>query len=255
MATGNAFPSLEPSVAGGNRTVASPTTSHSGPVNGNGVGASANYVAPLPVGHQQDLNYLFAQIQELGGILRSNREKVNDITRTAEEVARRANGSLNENEGNQDEARMRELELELARANRLIDIYKHEQLENTNLIATYEDAMGRATEQIRNYCGDMEARFLAQQRHYNQLLQQEKDEHLQSRMDRDYWHQQTLKVSEMIRNALRYRTEEWTEEYRIISGLQSEVRCLRRCLGMEAEKPDEETGYPYLSQLPLNDQA
>lgn len=56
-------------------------------MNGNGVGASASYMAPLPVGHQQDLNYLYTQIQELSAILRSNREKVNVITRAAEEVA------------------------------------------------------------------------------------------------------------------------------------------------------------------------
>ena len=153
------------------------------------------------------------------------------------------------------EARIRELERELAKANHVISLYKHEQTENTNLIAMYEDAMGTATEQIRNYCGDIEGRFLAQRRHYNNLLQQEKDEHLQSRLDRDHWHAQTLKVCEMIRTAYRLRTDEWCEEYKIISGLQSEVRCLRRCLGMEAEKPEQETGWPYLKDLPLNDQA
>lgn len=88
MASNNAFPPLDTSVGGGGRNLASPTPSHTGgAVNGNGVGASANYMATLPVGHQQDLNYLYAQIQELGGILRSNRDKVNVVTRTAEEVA------------------------------------------------------------------------------------------------------------------------------------------------------------------------
>lgn len=153
------------------------------------------------------------------------------------------------------EARVRRLEQDLAKANRLIDLYKHEQKENTGLIAMYEDGMGTATEQIRNYCGDMEGRFLTQRRHYNNLLQQEKDEHLQSRLDRDHWHAQTLKVCEMIRTAHRLRTDEWCEEYRVISGLQAEVRCYRRILGMEPEKPEDETGWPYLKDLPLNDQA
>jgi septal ring factor EnvC (AmiA/AmiB activator) len=152
------------------------------------------------------------------------------------------------------EGRIRDLERDLAKANHLIELYKHEQKENTNLIAMYEDGMGTATEQIRNYCGDIEGRFLAQRRHYNNLLQQEKDEHLESRLDRDHWHAQTLRVCEMIRTAYRLRTDEWGEEYPIISGLQSEVRCYRRVLGMEAEKPEEETGWPYLKDLPLNDQ-
>lgn len=71
----------------------SPTASNAGAVNGNGAGVAANYMSPLPVGHQQDLNFLYGQIQELSEILRANREKVNVITRTAEEVAKRQNGA------------------------------------------------------------------------------------------------------------------------------------------------------------------
>ncbi len=68
----------------------SPASSHAGAsagqMNGNSI-AGTGYMPPLPAGHQQDLNYLYSQIQELSGILRSNREKVNGITKTAEEVA------------------------------------------------------------------------------------------------------------------------------------------------------------------------
>lgn len=88
MAGNNAFPPLDTQMGAANRGGASPTASAVGSsLNGNGAGPAANYMAPLPVGHQQDLNFLYAQIQELGSILRSNREKVNVITRTAEEVA------------------------------------------------------------------------------------------------------------------------------------------------------------------------
>lgn len=152
-------------------------------------------------------------------------------------------------------ARIHELEHELAKKDHIISLYKHEQTENTKLIAEYEDAMGTATEQIRNYCGDNETRYLGQRRHYNNLLQKEKDDHLDSRLDRDYWFAQTLKVCEMIRTAYRLRCEEWNDEYSIIVGLQTEVRVLRRVIGMDAEKPEEETGWPYLKDAPFNDQA
>lgn len=195
--------------------------------------------------------------------------------RDADHLKKRTNGSIPDSDGSHEgdsellvvriyfssanhpglEARVRELERELAKSNHIISLYKHEQTENTNLIAMYEDALGTATEQIRNYCTDVESRFLAQRKHYNNLLQQEKDEHLQSRLDRDHWQAQTLKVSEMIRTASRLRTDEWAEEYSIISGLQSEVRCLRRCLGMEPEKAENETGWSYLKEMPLTDQA
>ena len=153
------------------------------------------------------------------------------------------------------EARIRELERELAKANKLIDLYKHEQKENTSLVGQYEHGLWQVTDQIRDYATNNEDRFLAQKRHYNELLQQEKNEHLQMRLDREHWHAQTIRVCEMIRTAYRLRVDEWCDEYRVVVGLQSEVRCLRRCLGMEAEKPEEETGYPYLKDAPFDDQA
>ncbi|KAK6369364.1 uncharacterized protein PV06_08564 [Exophiala oligosperma] len=264
--TSNAFPPLDTTNMGGaggqvrNNNMSPTTSGHAGSsaANGNGAGgAASNYMATLPVGHQQDLNYLYNQIQELGAILRSNREQVNTITRTAEEVANRTNptgddgGEIPEAE----RAKMRQVQRELAKAKHLVELYKHEQKENTNLIAMYEDALGTATEQIRNYCSGMEARFLEQRRHYNDLLQQEKDDHLRSRLDRDHWFAQTLKVCEMIRTAYRLRTDEWGEEYAIISGLQAQVRCYRRILGWEPEELQEEIGWPYLKDLPLHDKS
>lgn len=80
----NAFPPLDNSVNSGGR---SPTSGPGPQVNGNGGNYSNSYIPPLPVGHQQDLNFLYQQIQELSGILQSNREKVNDVTKSAEEVA------------------------------------------------------------------------------------------------------------------------------------------------------------------------
>lgn len=153
------------------------------------------------------------------------------------------------------EARIRELERDLTKANKMIDLYKHEQKENTSLIGQYEQGLWQATEQIRDYSGKNEDRFLAQKKHYNGLLQQEKDEHHQTRLERDHWQAQTLRVCDMIRKAYRLRVDEWCDEYRVIVGLQSEVRCYRRCMGMDSEKPEEETGWPYIKDAPFDDQA
>lgn len=80
----NAFPPLENSMNSPSR---SPTSSPASQVNGNGGAHASSYMPPLPVGHQQDLAFLYQQIQELSSILQSNRERVNDVTRSAEEVA------------------------------------------------------------------------------------------------------------------------------------------------------------------------
>ncbi|ERF73868.1 hypothetical protein EPUS_05880 [Endocarpon pusillum Z07020] len=218
---------------------------------------SSSIMAPLPIGHQQDLNFLYRQMQELGEILKSNREKVNGITQAAEEVMNRtsANGSeqaTREMNGDGGASQIRKLEMQLLKANRAIELLKSEQSNNTELIGKYEDALGTSTEQIRNYCTENNMNYLAQRRHYNNLLQAEKDEHLQSRLDRDYWHAQTLKVCEMLRTAYRLRTDEWGEELKIVSGLQNEVRVLRKALGMDVEKAEDETGWPYLKDAPLH---
>lgn len=53
------------------------------PSNGNSAG---NYTSPLPAGHQQDLNYLYNQIQELSALLKANREKTAELAKVAQEV-------------------------------------------------------------------------------------------------------------------------------------------------------------------------
>jgi len=82
----NAFPPLENAM----NTPRSPASGPGSQVNGNGAGYPNNYIPPLPVGHQQDLTFLYQQIQELSGILQSNRDRVNDVTKSAEEIAVRS---------------------------------------------------------------------------------------------------------------------------------------------------------------------
>ncbi|RMD44553.1 hypothetical protein DV735_g576, partial [Chaetothyriales sp. CBS 134920] len=210
-------------------------------------------------GHQQDLIYLYDKIQELSKLLASNREKVRELTKKAEEAGRRAlaNGSHPETDGEgsvqTEGARILELERELKQRDYLIEAYKHEQRENTGLIGLYEQTVGTMTEQIRHYCLGIEQRFLDQQKHYNNLLQLEKDDHLKSRLERDEYFAQTLKLSGQIRHAHRLRTDEWCDEFRVIAALQTQVRCLRRVVGWDAEKPEEEAGWEYLRECPLND--
>jgi len=79
----NAFPPLDNSM----NPPRSPASGPGSQVNGNGASYANKYIPPLPVGHQQDLTFLYQQIQELSGILQSNRERVNDVTKSAEEVA------------------------------------------------------------------------------------------------------------------------------------------------------------------------
>lgn len=118
------------------------------------------------------------------------------------------------------------------------------------LIGEYEVAVGMMTEQIRSYCCNINDRFLAQKKHYNKLLQDERDAHLQSRLERDEWHAKTLRCCEMIRTAYKLRCEEEELPIRVVAGLQSEVRALRNAIGLEQEKPEEEYGWEILKHVP-----
>jgi hypothetical protein len=146
-------------------------------------------------------------------------------------------------------ARIAELERALARERRTVEALEREQIENTSLIGEFETSMGIMVEQIRNYCQNNNMYFLAQKKEYNGVLQAERDAHLSSRLDRDHWHAQTMRLAEMLRTAYRLRCEEDQAPTRIIQALQSEVRALRSAIGLEAEKPEEETGYDFLKDL------
>lgn len=148
--------------------------------------------------------------------------------------------------------RIRDLEHELAKEKQKTAILRSEQTENSKLIGEYEEAVGKMVEQIRNYCTEDKLRYLAQARQYNNLLQKEKDEHLQSRLERDDWHDKAQRFSGMIRHAYRLRVDEEYDHIKAISGLQCEVRALRNALGLERENPEEESGWEYLKDTPLS---
>lgn len=66
---------------------ASPASSVAGSyTNANGAVNGVNYTSPLPAGHQQDLNYLYEQIQELSNLLKLNRARTAELTKRAEQA-------------------------------------------------------------------------------------------------------------------------------------------------------------------------
>ena len=97
---------------------------------------------------------------------------------------------------------------------------------------------------------DMERFGMA--RDYNKALQEEKDAHLETRLERDRWYVEALKRIEQLRTAYRLRCEEEdgiNGPTYLIAGLQNEVRGYRNALGMPVEKFEEEFGYPWLKHV------
>ncbi|KAJ5729045.1 uncharacterized protein N7483_003553 [Penicillium malachiteum] len=240
-----------PNMGNVSRPSMSPALSHPvNQVNGGGMPVM-NGNGPMNAGHQMDLHHLYDMVLELSDVLKNNREVTKNIVASAEEVMKHgssegASAAMQQVNGEITASRISELERALAKEKRLVEDYKREQLENTKLIGEYETAVGTMVEQIRNYCQNNNMHFLYQKSHYNNLLQAERDAHLESRLDRDYWHNQTMRCAEMIRTAYRLRSEEEELPIRIVAGLQNEVRAYRNALGMEPEKPEEEYGWEIL---------
>ncbi|PYH48437.1 uncharacterized protein BP01DRAFT_389061 [Aspergillus saccharolyticus JOP 1030-1] len=244
-----------PNMSNAPRQSMSPAMSHApGQVNGAGM-PGMNGGMPINAGQQMDLHHLYDMVLELSEVLKNNRETTKSIVNSAEEIMKRSaaegvSPNIQQVNGELSAARIAELERALAKEKRLTEILRNEQVENTKLIGEYEAAVGVMVEQIRNYCQNNNLHYLAQKRHYNNLLQAERDSHLESRLDRDYWHAQTMKCAEMIRTAYRLRCEEEETPIRIVAGLQNEVRAYRNALGMEPEKPEEEYGWEILKDVP-----
>ena len=253
--------------------------------NVNGNGAAMNGL-PMIAGQQMDVNYLFQKVSELSEILRQNRERTQGIVAGAEELAVRCSALASRKANDLTQAhrlelqpmaplhpykklmlksavccplfkytshiiiflasRIADLERRLANEQNKVRVLIQEQKENTTLIGEWEHEVGRLVEKVREHTFDNKAELHAQARHYNNLLQEEKDAHLQARQDKDEWHAKFMRSAAMMREAYRLRSEEEEAPLRVVGGLQNEVRALRSALGMEAEKPEEEFGWDIL---------
>ncbi|KAL9121061.1 MAG: hypothetical protein Q9187_002389 [Circinaria calcarea] len=270
--------STNQNLSNGNAQRQAPTAMSQQQVNNNGttngVGGAMNgmgVVIPTPAGQQMDVNLVFQKLVELSEVLKDNREKTQGIIAGAEELAtytedfadwaldkkraaaKGASPSLQEADqeiaGRQIAARIADLTLQLSREKQKTRILLREQRENTKLIGEYETEVGNIVEMIRNYSYSVNMEKVRISRNYNQLLQDEKDQHLVTRLEKDDWHAKFMRSVEMLRTAYRLRCEEDEIPTMIVAGLQNEVRSYRNALGMEPEKFEDEFGYPILKDL------
>lgn len=147
-------------------------------------------------------------------------------------------------------ARIADLERKLAHEQIKVRILLDEQKENTKLIGDYEHHLGEIVKDVREYSYNNKTEKTNIAKHWNNLLQAEKDTHLDTREKLNESNAKVLRCAEMMREAFRLRCEEEDLPIRVVAGLQNEVRAYRSALGMEAEKPDEEYGWEILKDVP-----
>ena len=147
-------------------------------------------------------------------------------------------------------SRITDLERRLLASQNKVRALLTSQKESTTLISDWEHEVGKLIQKTRDHTFDNKAELHAQARHYNNLLQEEKDAHLQARLERDDWHAKFMRAEAMMREAYRLRCEEEEVPLRVVGGLQNEVRALRSALGMEKEREEEEYGWEVLRDAP-----
>ena len=146
-------------------------------------------------------------------------------------------------------ARLVDLDRRLAAEQHKVTILKQEQSENVDLIMKWEHDVGELLRRVREHTFDNKVEQASIARHYNKLLQEEKDAHLAARLEKDDWHAKFVRAAGMMREAYRLRCEEDARPMRVITGLQNEVRAYRNALGMAAEAPEQEYGWEFLKDL------
>jgi len=99
---------------------------------------------------------------------------------------------------------------------------------------------------VRNYAYNQNQASSTLATHYNKLLQEEKDAHLEARLEGGVWFERYERVVEMLREGYRRACEEEGGSVRVVRGLQEEVRALRKVLGMGEEAREEEGGWEVL---------
>ena len=228
-------------------------------VNGNAMngfgGPGTGPGLPMSAGQQMDVNMLYQRVLELGEVLRENRERTGGIIQGAEELSTRAarqgaDPSVREADAEISAARIADLERQLAHSQARCATVVNEQKENNKLLGEYESAVGSMVEMVRNYSFSQKQSQNSLLVHYNKLLQEEKDAHLEARLEKDHWHTKFMQAVEMLREAYRLRCEEEDVPSKVAVGLQEEVRAYRKALGMEKEKPEEEVGWEILKDMP-----
>ena len=172
-----------------------------GALNGLG-GPGAGPGLPMSAGQQMDVNMLYQRVLELSEVLRENRARTGGIIQGAEELSTRAvtqqqqqqnvpssvPSMVQEANAEISAARIADLERQLAHEKGRCATIITEQKENGKLLGEYESAVGSMVEMVRNYSFSQKQAQTSLLLHYNKLLQEEKDAHLEARLEKDHWH-------------------------------------------------------------------
>ncbi|KAI9720530.1 MAG: hypothetical protein M1828_005614 [Chrysothrix sp. TS-e1954] len=218
-----------------------------------GAGTSASLQNNVThAGHQTDINFLWGVVQELSEILQQNRAQTADIVGSVQQIQARAreqgeepslehvNGELSHAVNPAD---MIELQNRLHASQRQNAQLAHENDSTTKILVDYENSLAGLMDKLRYYAYEHTVALVATHKHYNALIEQEREANVQLRVEHGQWQQGLGRATEFARRALRERTEETSGLEAGLKEVKSENRVLRRLVGwrVEDDSDDEES--------------
>lgn len=114
-----------------------------------------------------------------------------------------------------------------------------EALEETQKL--YENAFARTTQMIHDYAYQQSSYITQVHRHYNELLQQSRQETIQAQIYHQEWQASLQRVSEGVRGAMKKSEEQDRPWKRRVAGLRRENALLRKQSGWEPLPPDSDS--------------
>jgi len=115
-----------------------------------------------------------------------------------------------------------------------------ESADHARITADYESVLANVMDKIRHYAYEHTSTIVALHKHYNNLLEKERETNLGLRLEHAEWQRGLGRVMENARGALREGVEEGLAGVRRCRELRGENRVLRRLVGWEVSDDDDE---------------
>lgn len=219
----------------------------------NGSGSMPNLVnGLLSGGHQTDMNHLWQLVQQLSDVLAENRSQTANImnnvqqiqARTAQEgsppTVAQVNGDVSAANNRAQLAEMNSLRTQLQTAQSKISSLESQNSALQGLVQDYESSVTAILEKLRPFAFRHEQAILALHSHYNSLLEKERQQNLELRLEHQEWQAGLGRAAQFARAALKESSEASLPHERKIKELKAENKLLRRLAGWEEVSDSDE---------------
>lgn len=243
----------------------------------NGSGGMQNLVnGLLSGGHQTDMNHLWQVVQQLSDVLQENRNQTANIMNSVQQIqvhlsdnhtrplpkspsltchcfpqARAAqegtspttaqvNGDLNSATARQQATEINNLRAQLQSSHVSVSTLDAQNAQLRALLQDYETGLSLVLDKLRPYAHQQHDAIVALHAHYNALLEKERQQNLELRLEHQEWQAGLGRVAQFARHALKESANSDLGYERKIRELKAENRMLRRLANWEEASDSDE---------------